>query len=549
LLNLIGGFAKGSFTFYAGIARGLAAMAKDFHDDPQFYLDALTAAMNPLARQRLVERANNHMMQATILMLSYARTLPSLSDWDNVSDWVAAVLEKVNDDAYAKIVQVDRQLGQKWFGTLLAAEQSGDPARVWNAWAEVAGEGVGALNAVWLQLFVSRVGTLLAADPAAVATAVDEGSAAEPGTQYPEVLSTSKGGVAKAGRVLSLADLANAWGFPESVVAKLNAIAEQFDVLIGARSRQAISTELEAEGAVWKSSNFHQKTVSYIDRTFLGMQKVKQGLLAFRSFTVAGETAAREAILEAGLPEAEQAEALKRLQGRIDENGVDLAHVKELANTTRKACTSCPETKGWVNSGFNANESGTAASRTSVTRWRRFELQETPIYGEDGTLLGTLYEPYEENIAYASAPKFGKPIPPLCKEALGTVLCPITGDIDLVYITDVFGGSLTPSKMLEVFSALEDAGFAHTDLVTWIEQQTNAFYFPGKAKQLAGVAEGEEGVAQFAPDGKVRSTYVGPVTATGAVVADPATGQLLSVPIGPNAYQLTIVGGYNPSMR
>ena len=480
-------------------------------------------------------------MAATMMVLNYLGTIRP-EQWSGLDDYVAQVLEKVNDDAYAAIAKKSDQLGRQWYGTLLAAEESGDPGKVWAAWAELAGEGVGELNAIWLQLFVERVGTVMAAE------APELEATAKAGTQYPEVLPTSKGGLVKAGRVLNLADLASAWGLPESVVNKLAAISKEFDVLIGARSRQAISTELEAEGAVWKSSNFHQKTVSYIDRTFLAMDKVKQGLLAFRSFTPAGEAAARQLIESAGLTEAEQTEALSRLAGRIKENGSDFAHMEELANLERSPCTGCPPSKGWVNSGFNANESGVAASRTSVKRWRRFQLQETPIYGKDGTLLGTLYEPFEENIAYASAPKFGKAMPPLCKEALGTVLCPITGDIDLVYVTDLYGASLTPSKMLQVFSALEEAGFAHTDLVTWVEQQTGKFYFPGKASQLAGVASGEEAVVQWAPDGVQRATYVGPVTGTGAPVTDPATG-LLSIPTGPNSYQLTIIGGYTPEMR
>jgi hypothetical protein len=159
---------------------------------------------------------------------------------------------------------------------------------------------------------------------------------------------------------------------------------------------------------------------------------------------------------------------------------------------------------------------------------------ETELTDANGAKLGTFYEPYEENINFASAGKFGRPIPPLCKKLLGTVMCPITGDLDLVYITDLYGGSLSAAKMLEVFKLLSDAGFAHTDLVTWIEQQSGKFMFPGKASQLAGVAPGAEAVVQFAPDAVRRATYV-----------DLAK----SIVSGPNQYQLTIDGTWTPAMR
>ena len=350
------------------------------------------------------------------------------------------------------------------------------------------------------------------------------------------MLTTSKGGVVPYGRPLSLQDLAQAWGFPEAVSTKLSEIADEFGVLIGARSRQAISTKLEALGAVWKNSNFHQKTISAIDRAYLRMN-IEQGLLGTRTFTAAGTADAIKAIRSAGLTPGQEAEALARLASRIKEGGHDLDKLKQLAGAKRKACSTCPVTEGWVNAGFNATESGLKAAPTSVDRWRRFQLVETPILAEDGTVLGALYEPLEENVAYASAPKLGKEIPPLCKEvkAFKTVLCPITGDIDLVYITDLFGASLGPDLMQKVFRALEAAGFAHTDLVTWEEQQGGAFFFPGKIDQLEGLTPGNEATAQFAPHGVRQATYIDALHK--------------SVETGPNSYQLTILGGATPPTR
>ncbi len=158
-----------------------------------------------------------------------------------------------------------------------------------------------------------------------------------------------------------------------------------------------------------------------------------------------------------------------------------------------------------------------------------------------GDVVGLkLYEPYEENIAYASAPRLGKSIPELCSATLvpGTVMCPITGDIDLVYIVNKWGGSLSSELMLNVFKDLEEAGFAHTDLVTWVDQQTGSFYFPGKAKQLAGVSVGNEAIVQYCPDPKapMRATYIDLEESL----------PFLSESADPNHYLLSIEGTYVP---
>jgi hypothetical protein len=89
--------------------------------------------------------------------------------------------------------------------------------------------------------------------------------------------------------------------------------------------------------------------------------------------------------------------------------------------------------------------------------------------------------------------------------------------------------------MLEVFAALDEAGFAHTDLVTWIDQQEGSFFFKDKLDQLAGLVKGKESTVQFAPDGKQRATYLAPLDQ--------------SIATGPNSYQLTILGTYTPGMH
>lgn len=161
-------------------------------------------------------------------------------------------------------------------------------------------------------------------------------------------------------------------------------------------------------------------------------------------------------------------------------------------------------------------------------------MEETPI-GPKGK-YGTQYVPYEEspNLAHLAKDPAAT-LPKLCIRKLGTILCAITGDIDLVYIVNKYGGSLTPQQMYDVFKALDDAGFAHTDLVTWVEQLTNNYYFPGKAGQLEGLLPGGASTVQFAPDGIERATYLAALQQ--------------SIAISPNNFQLSILGGFFPDMR
>ena len=527
-LEFFGLYAKTSFDFYANTALGLAALARSL-GTPEHYRKAVLGfgVYDPVEAANVIGQANAEIMSTARLLVNFMQTATPAQK-QAVYDFAAQAAARLPNAAYAKLGDEIEAAGKQWFGKFLAAVESGDADQIWTEFAGLAGRGAGELNAIWLQLFLEGAGTQLAAN------STELQAAAKASTSAPEVLTSSRG--VAASRVLKLPELANVWGFPKPVVDSLNSIAKKFDVLIGARSRQAISIKLEQLGAVWKNSNFHQKTVSAIDRLYLRMGPIQQGLLGSRSFTAAGTSQAINEIRAAGLPAAEEAEALARLADRIHENDADLAKLKKLATTKRRACSTCPETEGWVNAGFNANESGEIAASTSVSRWRRFKLVETPITSADGhTVLGTLYEPFEENVQYAAYPKLGKKIPELCREALGTVLCPITGDIDLVYVTDLLGRSLGPALMRSVFSALEEAGFAHTDLVTWYDEQEGAFFFPGKEKQLENLTLGKDSTVQFSPDAVNRATYLAPMNQ--------------SISTGPNSYQLTIIGGQNPTTR
>jgi hypothetical protein len=520
-LSFFGGFAANSAKVFGSVFEGLAASFKDFQADPQYYYDRQAAIHgDPIAATHLLERANANAMAVAQLLVNYFKTATPAETTD-AYDFVGQTFDKVQNDAYSAIAKKSDAAAKLWYGKLLDAEANGSASQVWSAEADLAGKGAGLFEGLILQLFIEGVGAKMSAE----IPQMEEASAAA--TSEPAVLTTSKGGVVPAGRILSVADRTGpALGFSPQADAALQSISESEGVLLGARARQGVSNELQQAGAVWKNSNFHQKTVSILDIKYLQMN-LKKGLLGFRSFTPAGEAYAKRVILEASLPKAEEDELLARLAARINEDGADFAHVEQLVHTTRNG------KKGWVNAGFNATGSGQATSSKAI--WRRFELVETPILAEDGTNLGVLYEPYQEDIQAANALRQGKSIPPLCKASLNTVMCPITGDIDLSYITDLYGGSLSYEKLLAVFKKLEAAGFAHTDLVTWLDQQDGKFFFPGKEKQLSDIEVGKEFVAQYAPDGKVRATYLAP-------------GKQ-SITTGPNTYQLTIIGGYHPGMN
>ena len=525
VINFFGGFAKGSFDFYGGIVQSIGAVAKWAYNNPQTYLKLVRASLgDPTAQADLLSRMSEHMMAATTLIVKYLETVVPTTGEDPIQ-LAAQTWQHVGNDAYALIGKASAEWSKHWTDQLEHDYANGATPDLWRDYAGIAGEGLGQLQAIALQLFVEKLFAQMAATKASQFEA-----AANKATGAQKVITDSKAGVV-AGRVLSVADKEQGWGITEAVAKKLREIAQKFDVLIGARSRQTISIELERLGAIWKNSNFHQKTVTALDRNSSGWTSRRGCSGSAASPRRAPPKAAAE-IRAAGLSPTQEAEALARLAARIKENTNDFPHMEELLNWEHRACRTCPTEKGWVNAGFNASDSGGVASRTSTSRWRRFTMKETPI-GPDGR-YGTQYVPYEESPNLASLKKDAQ-LPKLCIRELGTVLCPITGDIDLVYITNKYGGSLTPEQMYDVFKALDDAGFAHTDLVTWVEQLTNNYYFPGKAGQLEGLVPGGEACVQFSKDGIERATYLAPLKQ--------------SIAIGPNNFQLSILGGAFPDMR
>jgi len=510
-----GGFFKGSLIAFANLAHGIFSMVRPSEarfKGNQLYLSWATG--NPVASAEIVGQVNSKVMAMTSLLAHYLETATP-EEKTKIRTQLRSAITRGGNDAYAGLSSKWDDIANAWFADIVKAEKSGNAQEVWQAWGEANGNFI---TNVALQVLVTIVGKQMQGEVAQMearsAAATAEGSE----------LTTLKGGAVVAGRNLTLANVEQAAGITAEQDSILGAIAKKFNVLIGVRSRQTISIALEKLGAVWKNSNFHQKTISPIDVTYMGFPAQDQGLLGFRSFTAAGKAVVQENIAKLSGNLSRQSEALLRLKGRIAENGSDFAKIQSLLNTERNGV------KGWVNAGFNATESGRATS--SVSRWRRFAVAETKVIGEGGTDLGTIFKPYQESISYSP----GRPIPPLCTRNLipGVVMCPITGDLDLSYITTVNGNGLASQKMLDVFKALEEAGFAHTDLVTWLDQQTGAAMFPGKIKQLADIAPGGEAVIQYAPDLIRRATYL---------------DLDKSIITGANYYQMTIQGTYVPPFR
>ena len=75
-LNFFGGFAKGSFDFYGGIAQSIGAVAKWAYNNPDTYLKLASAFTgNPIAQADLLERMNEHVMAVSSLIVNYLQTV------------------------------------------------------------------------------------------------------------------------------------------------------------------------------------------------------------------------------------------------------------------------------------------------------------------------------------------------------------------------------------------------------------------------------------------------------------------------------------------
>jgi hypothetical protein len=269
-------------------------------------------------------------------------------------------------------------------------------------------------------------------------------------------------------------------------------IAEEEGVLIGVRGRSPISVKNLEQGAVWKHENLKPKNVNSIDVEYLGFPSADQGMVAFRTYTAEEKQEIARRIFTLNVSTAERDVIASRAATRFGEAKY-LSKIEGFAE------------KGEIDVGFNYADNGSKEENTSVLRG--FALEHQPVSG------GTYYRPYQENPALdyladrqGSLPKDASLCIRKLVEAVMKLLCRVTGDTDGVYLTTPQGTALPEAKRVAVYNQLIAIGWQHPETLTWIKD--GLFDFSDKTKILKGLELGGEAMMEFAPDGKVRSTYL-----------------------------------------
>ena len=290
-----------------------------------------------------------------------------------------------------------------------------------------------------------------------------------------------------AGRILDLEEMGRLWGLAKEDVTAFETIANEEGVVIGVRGRAPISVERIEEGAVWKHENLKPKNVNIIDSTYLGFPSSDAGLVAFRSYSQEEKIAIIKRIRNSGLTAEQQQVVFNRATTRFNESSKYLKKIEGFASEKK------------IDVGFNYRENGLDLDTTSEIR--KFALDEKQL--ADG---GTYYKPLQEKPTYEGLSESGT-LPKECVRRLGAVLCRVTGDMDGVYVTNVGGTSLDPTKLARVYDKLAAAGWQHPETLTWVKGD-GSFYFSAKAKILKGLEKGGEAMVEFAPDRVARATYL-----------------------------------------
>jgi hypothetical protein len=289
-----------------------------------------------------------------------------------------------------------------------------------------------------------------------------------------------------AGRILTFAEMQRLWGLALEDYQAFRRIAEEEGVLIGVRSRAPISVQNLEDGAVWKHEELKPKNVSDIDIDYLGFDRGDKGLVAFRTYTPAEEQAIRSKIANARLGKTERAAIVSRFETRLGEKEY-VPKIEALAH------------KEQINVGFNYADNGIDLESTSNIR--SFALDRSEIKGG-----GTYFRPLQENPKYGLLANGTEKLPKWCQRLLEKVLCRVSGDMDGVYLTGVDGRQLSAAKRIAVYKRLMEVGWQHPETLTWIKE--GLFDFKSKSKILKGLELGGEPMMEFAPDGKVRATYL-----------------------------------------
>lgn len=436
---------------------------------------------------------------------------------DSLYSQTANFLSSVTGDFISNAQGAVQDSIAPFMANLENAYATGDDATIWNLWGQVGGHVLQqAVTLVFLEVLGAKVATS-APELEAIATKSGEQWATDSATVAAETSTLSPATALSAvppGTVLNIGEEEALWGLDTSTDASLAQIAKSEDVVIGVRGRSPGTVAKLENGSVWKHENIKPKNVNDIDVQWLGFNKSDLSEVRFRTYTPAQETAIRERVAAAKLPEAEEAAILDRFATRLGE--------KKYIPTIEGYAKS-----GEINVGFNYRDNG--INRASSRQLRRFDLLSEPAPVEDGLPAGgTYYTPLQENLNLYGLRKTGV-LPPDCRRLLASVLCTITGDVDGVYITAVDGGAISSTRMEAIYAKLQEAGWQHPETLTWVNDQ-GEFLFGAKARILQGLEQnGGEAMVEFAPDGIRRATYL-----------DLAQSSLLA----PNQFRLRVVGGY-----
>ena len=472
-LEFFGAYAQGSAKVLGKLYEGGLAIADEYGSAEK--LIAALERIDPKAGLARAEEALSAMTHACAVTANlWINATPEERD---------AILSQISDDFVAKshavwdgVQSAVSESARGWFDSVVQAYYDGDTTTMFKALGGSAGEG---LTESAIEMAKFEVGLALLKQTGRVFTVLKR-TAAQSG-----VIARLK--EVPVGRILRFEEMQRLWGLAQSDLVNFQRIAKEEGVLIGVRGRSPVSVKNLEEGAVWKHENLKPKNVNDIDTRFLGFAEADNGLVAFRTYTFEQKQAIYRKIATSGLDADQQAAAVARAKTRFGESQY-LSKIEGFAK------------KGEIDVGFNYAENGLNIESTSVVR--KFALEAKDLKGG-----GIYLRPLQENIALDHLASGTGKLPDWCKRLLAKVLCRVTGDMDGVYLTDLTGRALPEAKRLKVYLRLAAAGWQHPETLTWIKN-SGEFFFSAKKKILAGLQLGGEAMMEFAPDGKVRATYL-----------------------------------------
>jgi len=451
---------------------------------------------------------------------NYWRTATAAAK-DSLYQRTGKFLSSVTGDFFSNVQGTVEESAAPFMSNLENAYATGNDAQVWKLWGEVGGHVLQqVVMFVFTEVLAAKIATS-APQLEAVATKAGEKWAEEKATVAAETSTLSPKTALSAvppSTSLKIGEEEALWGMDSATDASLAQISHDEQILIGVRGRSPGSVAKLEKGSVWKNEKIKPKNVDDIDVQWLGFKQSDLSEVRFRTYTPAQDTAIRERVAAANLPEVEKEAILARFTTRLGEKN----YVSTIEGFAKN---------GEINVGFNYRDNG--INRASTVQIRKFDLVSAPAPTEAGLPAGgTYYTPLQENLNFYNLRKGGI-LPTDCYRLLASVLCTITGDVDGVYITALDGGAISPARMEAIYAKLQKAGWQHPETLTWINNQ-GEFLFGKKTEILQGLEQGGgEAMIEFAPDGIRRATYL-----------DLSQSSLLA----PNKFRLRVVGGYTSTV-